>query len=242
MGGQVNTNSTFGSTNFDGTILSRVNANPTAGFSIVTFTTNGSGSQTVGHGLGATPSLSIRKIRDTTSDWFVHNTLLDGTMDYVKLNTNGQNSGSSLTAFSSTTIGADSNSEDYVAYVFAPIKGFSAFGSYQGTGNAEGPFVYTGFKPAWLLVKSLDATQNWQLWDLKRNSSTPVPPIGNPRVRTLSPSVNNSETGDYEVDFYSMGFKIRNNDTAWNGDNNNYIYLTFAENPLVASGTVSTGG
>ena len=240
MGGQINTNSLFGSTNFDGTILSKVTANPTAGFSIVRFTTNGSGSQTVGHGLGVTPSLSIRKIRDTASDWFVHNTLIDGSMDFLKLNTTVGKSDSSLTAFSSTIIGVDSNTEDYVAYVFASVKGFSKFGIYKGNGNADGPFVYTGFKPRYFLLKNATVSsgtsgQHWQIADTKRHPLNPVDLI-------LFAEDAATEGGSWSIkDFLSNGVKIRGNNYAMNTNNDTYIYLAFAESPLVATNnTVAT--
>ena len=91
-----------------------------------------------------------------------------------------------------------------------------------------------------MLKASAGTTQNWQLFDIKRNSSTPIPEIGNPRVRTLSPSVSNSETGDYMVDFYATGFKIKDNDGAWNGDGNTYFYMAFADKPHVSSTGVPT--
>ena len=250
MGGQINTNTTFGSTNFDGSILSIVNANTTAGFSIATYTGNGSAA-TIGHGLSTAPDVVIVKSRSNSVDWQVYIDAFGNDDEGLFLNTNGQkfsssnywNNGTTSSVFGvSSNTGVGANAYTYVAYSFSAIKGYSSFGTYQGTGDANGTYVYTGFKPAWFLVKATDSTQNWQLWDSKRNSSTPVPPIGNPRVRTLSPSVNNSETGDYEVDFCSTGVKIRNNDTAWNGDNNNYVYWAFAECPLVAGGVVSTGG
>ena len=250
MGGQINTNTLFGSTNFDGSILSVVSANTTAGFSIATYTGNGSAA-TIGHGLSTAPDVVIVKSRSNAVDWQVYIDAFGNDDEGLFLNTNGQkftssnywNNGTTSSVFGvSSNTGVGANAYTYVAYSFSAIKGYSSFGTYQGTGDANGTYVYTGFKPAWFLVKATDSTQNWQLWDSKRNSSTPVPPIGNPRVRTLSPSVNNSETGDYEVDFCSTGVKIRNNDTAWNGDNNNYVYWAFAECPLVAGGVVSTGG
>ena len=250
MGGQINTNTTFGSTNFDGSILSIVNANTTAGFSIATYTGNGSAA-TIGHGLSTAPDVVIVKSRSNAVDWQVYIDAFGNDDEGLFLNTNGQkftssnywNNGTTSSVFGvSSNTGVGANAYTYVAYSFSEIKGYSSFGTYQGTGDANGTYVYTGFKPAWFLVKATDSTQNWQLWDSKRNSSTPVPEIGNPRVRTLSPSVNNGETGDYEVDFCSTGVKIRNNDTAWNGDNNNYVYWAFAECPLVAGGVVSTGG
>ena len=250
MGGQINTNSTFGSTNFDGSILSIVNANTTAGFSIATYTGNGSAA-TIGHGLNTAPDVVIVKSRNNAVDWQVYIDAFGNDDDGLFLNTNAQkftssnywNNGTTSSVFGvSSNTGVGANTYTYVAYSFSAIKGYSSFGTYQGTGNAEGPFIYTGFKPAWFLVKGYDITQNWQLWDSKRNASTPAPAIGNPRQRTLSPSVNDAESGDYDVDFCSTGVKIRNSDGAWNGDGNNYTYWAFAECPLVAGGVVSTGG
>ena len=183
MGGQVNTNSEFGSTNFDGTILSKVTANTTAGFSIATWTGNGSAGATIGHGLGAIPHVMIVKKRSGADSWPVYHHKLTSApeTDYLHLDSNGQTADSvdrwNDTAPTSTVASlgdagaVNGSSATYIGYFFTSIKGYSSFGSYQGTGNAEGPFIYTGFKPAWLLVKGYDITQNWQLWDLKRNIS-----------------------------------------------------------------------
>ena len=252
MGGQINTNTLFGSTNFDGSILSVVNVNTTAGFSIVRYVGNATSGTTVGHGLGAAPNVFFVKDRDATKNWIVYNETL-GNDRSLTLNTNDQQSASTdhwaNTSPTSSVFSlgdyshVNANSDNFVAYCFSAIKGYSSFGSYQGNNNSEGPYIYTGFKPAWFLVKLVDnTTRNWQIWDSKRNASTPAPAIGNPRVRTISASENTAETGDYEVDFCSTGVKIRNDNSSWNGDNYNYVYWAFAECPLVAGGVVSTGG
>ena len=121
----------------------------------------------------------------------------------------------------------------FICYAFTSIKGFSKFGSYTGNGNTNGPFVYLGFKPAYFLIKGIDVTQNWQVWDNKRNDFP-----GNAREETLSPSVANAESGNYPVDFLSNGVKIRDTDSAWNGDGEPYIYMAFASNPFVATNDV----
>jgi hypothetical protein len=246
------------SSNSSGSITSTVQVNTTSGFSIVLYTGNETEDATVGHGFSSAPDIVITKRRSGgTGYWIVSSNDLDaqgttgGSPDSPRnlyLNdTAAAQSDRIIRQINATTVNlqsaasANSNGDNYVLYCFKEVQGYSKFGHYEGNGNADGPFVYTGFKPSWLLVKaSAGTTQNWQLWDVKRNSSTPVPEIGNPRVRTLSPSVNNSETGDYDVDFYATGFKIRDTDGAWNGDGNTYFYMAFAESPFVSSTGVPT--
>jgi len=234
MGGQINTNSTHGQTNFDGSILSVVQTNTDAGFSIVTYT-GISGGGTAGHGLGTTPVLSIRKSRTSTLDWFYHTTQIDGSMDFLRLNNTDAKSNSGLSAFTSTVIPVDDNTENYVVYVFAEKKGYSKIGSYTGNGNADGTFVYTGFKPAWLLVKLTSGSgENWHLFDSKRSTSNVI------KERLIADASSPENANDSILDFVSNGFKFRENNVGWNGNGNTYIYMAFAEHPFVSSKGVPT--
>ena len=236
MGGQINTNTTSGSTNFDGTGLAIVNASSASGFSIIDFTASGASGQTVGHGLSSTPTLTIRKSLGSTADWFVHTTQIDGSMDYLKLNTNVAKADSSLSAPTATTIGADANTNNYIAYCFAEIKGYSKFGSYNGNGNADGTFVYTGFKPAFLLTKRADYADNWRLVDSTRN------PGNDGSATCLLPNANNNETnsGARGLDLLSNGFKVRTTDPDSNSSDagSTYFYMAFADKTLVATNDI----
>jgi hypothetical protein len=224
-----------------GTIDSVYQANTTAGFSIVTHTGSGS-SGTIAHGLGATPKWVLTKNRtDNSEDWANYHVGLSSAEYYIRLNTTAaQAAGSSVwgdTAPSSTVItlgGANgknnASSKNYVSYCFAEIQGYSKFGKYTGNGNADGPFVYTGFKPAWLLIKRIaGGTGTWLLSDNQRD------PI-NPTNKILKPDVNNAEnTGYWYVDYLSNGFKVRLTDGEINGDGHTMIYMAFAEHPFVSS-------
>jgi hypothetical protein len=223
-----------GSSNTDGTInTTYTSANTTAGFSIIKYTGSGSAG-TVGHGLGVTPDLTIRKKISTTGDWFVHTTLIDSSLDFLKLNTTDAKSNSSLTGFTSSTIGVDGDSSQEILYVFAQKKGYSKFGTYTGNGNADGAFIYTGFKPGWIMIKRYDAgTEDWNMWDSKRigyNIS------GNDK---LYANLNSAElTTENAIDILSNGFKLRSTNGGFNGSGSTYIYMAFAEAPLVTSGNI----
>ena len=220
--------------NGDGSISSTVQANTTAGFSIVEWTGDG-GQSTVGHGLSGTPKVVIQKRLSSTSDWWFYTTALDGSYDYGKLNVNGsfaaQSAGSAPTSTTFTSHGWGS-SDNLVAYVFHEVEGFSKFGSYTGNGVADGPFVYTGFKPAWLLVKSNNAA-NWYLCDAARSTMNPVTTFVHPD-RTDADYTNFGRG----FDFLSNGFKVRQE----SGYGANYsgvvtFYMAFAEHPFVGDGT-----
>ena len=225
MGGQVNTNSTLGSSNFDGAIQSTVKVNTTAGFSIVSYT--GSGSiTTAGHGLGVAPVMSIRKARNASLDWFVHHTLVDGSMDFLKLNSSTSNSNSSLSAFTSTVFPVDNNTNQYIIYCFSSVEGFSKFGSYVGNGSSSnGTYVYLGFKPALIIYKKTNNSDNWEMHDSKRNTFNPV-------TRQLFPNNNNTESTSTNVDFLANGFKHYNANGNTNENGDTYIYFAWAESPF----------
>ena len=229
-----------GSSNSDGTITSSVSANTTAGFSIVKFTASGSGNQTTGHGLGATPQVVIVKHLSDTGNWQVYfEGIGTANQQYLKLNaTSAVTNISGLwgAGMTSSLIGIGINvavtaGEDCIAYCFAEKKGYSKFGSYTGNGNADGPFVYTGFRPAWVLQKNVDATQGWQLQDNKR--------LGyNPDNYLLQPHTNQAESALQRVDLLSNGFKVRTTDAGQNSSGTTYIYIAFAESPFVNSNGV----
>jgi len=210
--------------NTDGTITSTVSANTTSGFSVVTWTGSGSIS-TVGHGLGTTPVLSIRKLRNTTGDWFVHTTAIDGSMDYLRLNLTNAATNSSLPAFTPTTMGTDDNTNQYVAYVFAPVEGFSKFGSYTGNGSTDGTFVYTGFRPAFVMTKMTSSTGNWMITDSARNTY-------NLSDLIIMPNNSDIEYSQDGIDMLSNGFKLRASTANRNTNGGTYIYMAFAENPF----------
>jgi hypothetical protein len=207
-------------------------ANTTAGFSIVTFSGTGSG-MTVAHGLGGTPTLIISKARNDTENWAVHTTVIDGSLDYLRLSETDAKGDSGFSLPTSTVFGYN-GSNNYVAYCFRSIPGYSKIGSYVGNANANGVFVYTGFKPAWVLVKSVDVAQSWQLSDSARNPSNVV-------NRRLAPNDASAESTAHSwIDFLSNGFKIRINDAAYNNNGQKYVYMAFAERPFVTSEGVPT--
>ena len=240
------------STNNDGSITSTVQVNTTAGISILTYSANATAGATVGHGLGTTPAVVILKQRSGTGDanWmFGHKAYVGNAAENIALDGNSyvvsadDQAGSTFyrTAFTSTvfTLG-DGQAGDWtgrtnrsgytmVAYCFAEIEGYSKMGSYTGNGNADGTFVYTGFKPAWLLFKQTNASgENWRIFDNKRSPFNQV----DDHLFASSSSAENDETG---CDFLSNGFKWRNSDTHQNGNDATYIYMAFAEHPFVSS-------
>ena len=226
--------------NGNGSITSTVQANTTAGCSIVKWTGTGSAA-TIGHGLGVTPQMIIVKNLDKSSQWAVYHYKV-GNTKYLALNDADaeatysgywNDTSPTTTVFS---VGSDGdvsggNGEEVISYCFAPIKGYSKIGNYTGNGNADGPFVYTGFKPAWIIKKGT-GSGDWHITDNKQNSS-------NPHDNALRPNVTNgTETGN-TLDFLSNGFKIRNTGGSWNSDGSTYIYMAFAQNPFVATNNVA---
>ena len=232
-----------GSTNTAGTITSTVSANTTSGFSIVTYTGNGSTSsgQTIGHGLGIKPAMIITKKRSGGTDygWSTwHKNLYNATWGQnvgIWLNqTSAQNiamwsgvTNLSTTVFSPADLAYNNeNGATYVNYVFAPVEGFSAFGSYSGNGSTDGAFIYTGFRPKFVLVKAFNNAENWAISDTARSPY-------NAANAFLRPDESSAETtGAMLMDFLSNGFKLRTTDTKSNGSGYSYIYAAFAESPF----------
>jgi hypothetical protein len=230
-----------GVSNTAGTISSTVSANTTSGFSIVSYTGTGANA-TVGHGLGVTPAMIIVKDRTNgTTSWVVWNKNFSNlTNDYIILNnTNAKGTYTNYWGTSAPTSsvfgvgsgGLDNNksSASLIAYCFAEVKGFSKFGSYTGNGSADGTFVYTGFKPAFILIKRSDSTADWYLQDNVRNQNF----NGDPK--TLQPNTTSTEAtiGTWSIDNLSNGFKIRESNAAVNASGGTYIYAAFAQNPFV---------
>ena len=230
-----------------GTLDSTGSSNQTAGFSIVSYTSNGSASQSVAHNLGGVPEMIISKNRDSTSAsynyWTVyHHSLATANDKKLKLNTNDAvsttnewgDTNPTSTVYSLHTSGdgtTNVSTDKIISYCFRSIKGYSKIGSYTGNGNADGTFVYTGFKPAFVLTKRTDAAAQWQILDNKRDTY-------NPAITALFPDSSDADTTSYNTDFLSNGFKFRSTTTARNGSGNSYIYMAFASNPLVTSSGV----
>ena len=235
-----------GVSNTDGSITSTVSANTTSGFSIVSYTGNGSstGSNVVGHGLGTTPSMIMIKARAGTNavnNWYCWHKGLSANNNIQLNTTNAQfttsfaSAGIINTSPTSTTFGFDSGTSvlninesgtTYIAYCFAEVKGFSKFGSYVGNGSTDGTFVYTGFKPAFVMGKATSGNENWFMNDNKR--------LGyNDKNYRLYPNLSNNEATDINMDIFSNGFKLNSINGNSNGSGITYIYMAFAEEPLV---------
>ena len=231
-------------TNTTGSIDSVVQANTDAGFSIALATAPGSnGHWSFGHGLGVKPDMVITKQRDGGGWWTWHKDLTNQTTYYLGLNqtdaeTNEANMwGGGMT---SSVIGVSSpNStlvnKNYIAYCFASKQGYSKFGKYVGNGNADGAFIYTGFKPAFLLIKGIDEARNWFIYDNTRPGRNVT------NLYLLADSNQTEQTGNASgIDFVSNGFKMRNTFLSLNKVNINYIYMAFAENPFTTSTAIPT--
>jgi len=243
-----------GSSNTDGSInTTYTSANTTSGFSIIKYTGNGTNNATVGHGLGVTPTLLIGKCLGTTANWQVvgnFGSLTEG--KYLILNEPSAIGTSSNVSFdaSATTVkfqggqGINISGQPHIAYCFAEKTGYSKFGSYVGNGNADGTFVYTGFKPAWIMFKRTDNTGNWYIKDNKRSGTSAGQNFGqmNPN-QTQYPSADTSsvenKTSGYAMDILSNGFKTRGTDSGINASGGTYIYMAFAEAPLVGTNDVT---
>ena len=228
-----------GSANTDGSISSTVSANTTSGFSIVSYTGTGANA-TVGHGLGAVPKMIITKnLQQGNEGWQVYHETQGNTKKCALNETGGF--ATDATAWNSTTPtnnvfyigtnwGGNGNGHPMIAYCFADVQGYSKFSSYIGNGNADGTFVYTGFKPAFVMFKG-NNTSDWQLWDNKRDTFNPV-------EKAIHPNANGGASTDQDIDFLSNGFKIRSNQAHLNGSGVEFIYMAFAEAPLVGTNNV----
>ena len=221
-------------------------ANTSGGFSIVRYIGTGA-IGTVQHGLGAKPDWIMIKRLESADNMSVYHSTLTAThrlrinltsaqQDTDSIFNDTEPTSSVFTLKTNNEVNGDG--EAYVAYCWTAIKGYSKFGSYTGNGDADGPVIYTGFKPAWIMVKRYDSTNSWVIRDFKRSGAE----SGNPRQRALFADLSNQESNstDYNFDFLSNGFKQRNANGIDNADGGTYVYFAFAESPLVSSQGVPT--
>jgi hypothetical protein len=227
-------NNTSGSSNTDGSITSTVAANVDAGFSIVSYTGDGAATATVGHGLSVAPSMVIIKNRDSgTASWPVYHEAIASS--YLTLNSTGAGtSGQWISAdtdtinFSTLSSWTNTSTNDYIAYAFHSVEGYSKFGSYTGNGSSDGPFVYTGFKPAFVMIKRTDSTDSWGMFDGERDIDNAVDALLRAEGSNAEASMTSLVSNPF-ADFLSNGFKIRNTSTIDNTSGGTYIYMAFAE-------------
>jgi hypothetical protein len=225
-------------TNTNGSITSTISVNTTSGFSIVTYTGTGTNRPSIGHGLGVAPSMIIEKGRDAGTgpySWTVQHISLSSWNNSLFLNnTSAENSGSgggtaptSTVYYSAPLNYSGESGVKYVSYCFAPIAGFSAFGSYVGNDSNDGTFIYTGFRPVFVLYKKANGTDGWAIYDAKRNSYNVADAI-------LQPDTNGAEaiSAPGSIDIVSNGFKQRNSNNFGNSSSFTYIYAAFAEYPF----------
>jgi len=234
-----------GVSNTDGSIASTVSANTTSGFSIVSYTGTSGTSETVGHGLGSAPKMVIVKNRSIVSSWICWNQNVNDANQFLYLN--ATDAVSTISGYwsglpTSTTFSVNgswssinSSGNNFIAYCFAEKKGFSKFGSYTGNGSTDGTFVYTGFKPAFVMIKqSSGSGTSWNMWDNKRLGYN----IKNYQLEANTNVVENTSLERLLIT--SNGFKCLTDNAQINGSGNTYIYMAFAENPLVAGNYVPT--
>ena len=222
--------------NTDGATSSTVQANTTAGFSIVEYTGTG-GATSVGHGLSAAPEWMLFKDKGNSTNWRVYHTSMGGITKYMLLNSSAAVATASMwgsptaSAFivGGTGYEVNESGNNYIAYCWHGVDGFSKFGGYTGNGNANGPYVFTGFKPAYFMSKRIDSTSDWIIWDNARSKF-------NPCTERLIASSNGAE-GSASIDLLSNGIKIRNSDVSRNASGGTYIYMAFAEHPFIGDGT-----
>jgi hypothetical protein len=243
MGGQANTNSTAGASNFDGSIQSTVRASQSAGFSIISYTGNGTAGSTIGHGLNAVPEFVICKRRDSAEDWWVGH-VSPGWAQGAYLQ--APDAFASLSGFwnstaptsSAITLGTypNTNTGTYICYAFASVAGYSLVSSYQANGSDDGTFVYCGFRPKFIIIKGADYSTDWLMVDASRDPD-------NPATEPLFPNRSYYEgqaSTSFKVDILSNGFKLRHGDS--NAEGYNYItnpthmFYAIAENPFQANG------
>ena len=224
----------------NGTIsLTGASVNTKSGFSIVTYAGTDTGSsQTIPHGLNKPPQFWMWKRLTGTSNWTAYTTAIDGSSDYLLLNStaavaSGVSPWSTLPTSSVVTVGTNNNDtcnagDNYVMYSWHSVPGYSKLGSYTGNGSTDGTYVHLGFRPAWLMVKRTSSTDSWLITDNKRD-------VGNPATQTQAPQSHredNVNTGDnYSIDYLSNGFKCRGSGGDLNGSGQTYIYMAFAEQP-----------
>ena len=216
--------------NADGDITSDVQANTSAGFSIVKWTSTSSSSDTIGHGLGVKPDVVLYKKYSDTGSWFWYTDVIDGSWDELVLNDTSAKSDFAGTYATSTTFKSvtSSSGANWITYCFAAKTGYSKMGIYTGNGSTTGPAVNTGFEPAFLLVKRTDSSDNWIILDNKRSTS-------NPRINALFPNLADAQlSSGFDTDFLSNGFQIKTTDNSMNNNGGTYTYMAFASDPSAA--------
>lgn len=217
------------SSNTDGSITSTVQANTTAGFSIVTYNIGSSGVKTVGHGLTKAPELIINKGRDSSSAWWTFTTVIDGTVDYLRLDDTTAKANDSLLSVPTSSVFSQVENytlqQNVVSYCFHSVEGYSKIGTYTGNGSTDGAYVYTGFRPAWVIIKRTNSTGSWNIADSKRSPENEVD-------EQVQANLTNAESTSFDFDFTSNGFKARTTDSARNASGSTYIYMAFAEAPF----------
>jgi len=206
--------------------------NTTSGFSIIKYTGNGTAGHTIPHRLGVAPKMIIVKALSTNDDWMVGHISV-GFNQFMILNSDVRDA--TGTQWNSTTptssvfsIGSNNNmnqnGNNFIAYCFANVRGFSQFGGYTGNNNTDGPFINTGFKPAWVMVKKVSGANHWIIWDDKRSTKDGFNIID----RKLYANLNNAENGNNDISFFSNGFKFNTNTGDWN-ENEDYLYAAFGQ-------------
>ena len=219
--------------------------NQTSGFSIIGYTGNGVDGAYLPHGLGKTPKVMIvKRLVDTGWDWYIYHASM-GNQKYIQLNTTNGISSTNGMWYSYTPTSVNmrmsndaqigASGKNYIMYCFAEIQGFSKFSQYVGNGNADGTFVYTGFKPAWVMIKSRGSGQGWCMKTAKANNVVNGN-VNNNFLQANNTNVENTSTdSSFGIDMVSNGFKLRNTDGIMNTNGENYIYMAFAEEPLIST-------
>ena len=227
-----------GSSNTSGSINSTVSVNATSGCSVVSYSANNTAGATVGHGLGVVPKMIlVKESTGSVNDWTVYHVTQGNTTRGILNETNawGSNAAWNNTTPTSSvfTIGSGSvvnrSGSTYMAYCFADVQGFSKMGFYKGNGSANGPFVYTGFKPSFVMVKNASGSESWHIWDNKRS------PFNMRELVLYANSSSAEEDVGADIDMLSNGFKLRSASTSVNGNGNSFVVMAFAENPFVTS-------
>ena len=241
VGWQWEANGGTTSTDTTSSITSTVQVNSDAGFSIVTYTGDGTTTGGFGHGLGVAPKVVFVKRRNTAADWAVYHKDI-GAANFLKLSTTeAQQSGvwqgidpssTRVTVYQGGFV--NGNGDDYVAYCFAEKQGYSKFGKYVGNGSTNGSFIYTGFKPAWVMAKKSSNLGPWAIVDNKRNTFN----VSDKRL--FADDTTAESTTKTAFDFLSNGFKLRDNNSSLNASGSTYIFMAFAENPFTTSSGIPT--
>ena len=234
-----------GSANTSGSINSTVSVNTTAGFSIVSYTGNATSGATIGHGLGAVPKMIIIKNRDEGSasqDWCVYHPKVGSTKGIFLNLTNSPDTNAKYfnnvdptsTLFTvGNNLGTNGSGDAMIAYCFAEKTGYSKFGYYKGNGNADGPFIYCGFRPAYIMTKKYSATGPWHIYDKER--ANPFNVVSGKLVANAS----SAEAVGVECDFLSNGFKIRASGSDLNGDSADFLYMAFGQTLVGTNGVIA---